>query len=301
MKKHKTNSNSPHRRPRPALSEVAVKAAPTVAPSTADNYFTALSSLQTFLGCPTVYATDITPERLHEYQRWLSIRGTSMNTISCYMRSLRSLLNKAGYKKAGSNFAHVFTGTQRTRKRAASIMEIQRLQLLRLPHGSRLCLVRDMFLFCIYAQGMPFVDMMSLCRGNIRQGAIVYNRHKTGQQVRVALTPELSHVIKTYAREDSDRLFPTLSLRYYNLLLKQLGQMAGIQTVLTSYVARHTWASIAYEMNVDLPVISQAMGHTDTMTTMTYIRQLNDERMEEANRLIMKAIKNPPLRKRWKR
>ena len=77
----------------------------------------------------------------------------------------------------------------------------------------------------------------------------------------------------------------------YNRLLNQLAQKAIIPH-LTSYVARHSWASIAYSLDVALPIISKAMGHTSTQTTLTYIREINDYRIDEANKGIISPLLN---------
>ncbi|MGP1536873.1 tyrosine-type recombinase/integrase, partial [Bacteroides heparinolyticus] len=80
------------------------------------------------------------------------------------------------------------------------------------------------------------------------------------------------------------------ALNRYNRSLKQLARQAGIAVNLTSYVARHSWASIAYEQGVDLPVISKALGHTDTKTTLIYIEGIKDERLAEANRKLLERF-----------
>ena len=80
------------------------------------------------------------------------------------------------------------------------------------------------------------------------------------------------------------------ALNRYNRSLKLLARQAGIPVKLTSYVARHSWASIAYEQGVALPVISKALGHTNTETTLVYIEGIKDERLAEANRKLLERI-----------
>jgi integrase/recombinase XerD len=95
------------------------------------------------------------------------------------------------------------------------------------------------------------------------------------------------------------------TLCYYNQELKKLGNMVGVKIKLTSYVARHTWASLAYINKVDLAVISQALGHSSTTTTQIYIKGINGNIVFKANRLVLntlikskKAKKKAPLGKR---
>jgi integrase len=79
-------------------------------------------------------------------------------------------------------------------------------------------------------------------------------------------------------------------LNRYNRSLKTLARKAGVTRRLTSYTPRHTWASVAYDQNVDLSVISKALGHTNTQTTLTYIKEISDNRLAEANHLIVGRI-----------
>ena len=76
----------------------------------------------------------------------------------------------------------------------------------------------------------------------------------------------------------------------YNRHLRQISKIAGLRRSLTSYVARHSWASMAYSNNVDLAVISKALGHSNTETTMVYIREIDDNRIDMANRKLLGTI-----------
>ncbi|MGI6816724.1 tyrosine-type recombinase/integrase [Bacteroides sp. KG122] len=133
----------------------------------------------------------------------------------------------------------------------------------------------------------------------IRHGVLTYGRRKTGRQVRVALEPCMLAILEKYRMDGTDYLFSILykvkdgrqvsvsyscALNRYNRSLKLLAWQAGISANLTSYVAHHSWASIAYEQGVGLPVISKALGHTNTETTLVYIEGIKDERLAKANR-----------------
>lgn len=125
----------------------------------------------------------------------------------------------------------------------------------------------------------------------------------------------MAAILRRHSRPGSPFLFPILDagmdagdaaasrrfasfLRTHNRRLKRLGRMAGIDVPLTSYTPRHTWASLAYARNVALPVISKALGHTHTQTTLVYIREIDDRRVEQANRKLLESIGSPPLGKR---
>ena len=263
--------------------------------STTANYLTALRSFMKFAKGQKVLLSDIAEPLLKAYEYWLRNENVGLNTISCYMRSLRALYRQLN--GSGDPFQGVFTGSMKTEKRAIDVQDIQRLRQLALPRGSRLEFARDVFLFSVYALGMPFVDLAYLRRHNIQNGFIVYKRHKTHQPIRISLEPCMMDILRKYKRDCSDYLFPIIRttdeqrayrqyqtyLGVYNKKLKELAQLAGIRKNLTSYTCRHTWASLAYEKNVDLSVISKALGHTNPQTTQTYIREINDNRLAEAN------------------
>lgn len=274
--------------------------------STRKNYFTAIGSFLDFCGGDCLIE-QMSPETMCAYQLWLKDRGLCLNAISCYMRSLRTVYNCAVSECGITDrhpFRNVFTGRMKTDKRSICEDDIRRIAALELVRGSLLERARDMFLFSFYAMGMPFVDMAFLRRSQIRNGQIVYHRRKTGQRVCIHVEPCMEEIMGRYSRHTaSDYVFPILTgiavdstdaaynakLSQYNRCLRMLAHRAGVNA-LTSYTARHSWASIAYKCNVDLPVISKALGHTDTKTTLTYIREIDDTRLRQANSQIIKML-----------
>lgn len=271
------------------------------AKSTIDNYQTALRSFSSYTKRPLAIE-DISPQLMEGYQRWLTEKGISLNTISCYMRSLRSLINKIQPEADSQRlFNNVFTGKERTEKRSLSIEDVSRLRQLTLPSQSSLSFARDLFLFSFYALGMPFVDIAHLRETQIKNGYIDYRRHKTGQRVCVKLEPPMLRIINRYHVAGSPYVFPILNdgdgmgmgkgyeagRARYNHHLRHLGKLANVQRKLTSYVARHTWASTAYHSNVSLPVISKALGHSSPNTTQVYLQAIDDHSIEAANRMLI--------------
>lgn len=275
--------------------------------STAKNYRMAIRSLSRFLQGQQLMVRDISPELMTAYSQWLRQQGISMNTVSCYLRSLRAIYNKVVKQydlEDCKPFKDLFTGHAKTVKRSATGDDIKRLQAMILPKHSALQLSRDIFLFSLYAQGMPFVDVAFLRKEQIRDGLIVYERHKTGQQIVVKIEGCIQEIINRYSSADSDFVFPIItahrpaqaykqyqsSLRNYNRNLHKLEKLAGLKRGLTSYVVRHTWASVAYDTNVDLAVIASALGHTNTNTTRIYVRDINNRRLAEANHKVLGRI-----------
>lgn len=282
---------------------IAEKLRPTLSPSTIKNYLTALRSLKDYLG-GEIAIKQLDNQTFKGFEKWLLQRKVCLNTISCYMRSLRSLFRKVKGEADSEAFSSVYTGKAKTEKRAIEASDIIRLKSISLKPGSSLCQARDMFLFSFYALGMPFVDMAFLRKSQINSERLVYLRHKTGQRISVRLEPCMTEIIRRYQTDHSEYVFPIIDsndpykaykeyhqkLVGYNRALKSLGKKAGISANLTSYTPRHTWASLAYSSNVDLPVISKALGHTNPQTTMTYIRQINDARLEDANHGILERL-----------
>ena len=270
--------------------------------STIDNYRTALRSFLSY-SKPEASLRSVNVNLIEGYQRWLKQKGVCLNTISCYMRSLRKLFHEAKLKDCDACFENVFTGNVQTEKRALPIEHIRRLKDLQLAGRTFLRMSRDLFLFSFYAMGMPFVDLAFLRKTQIKNGYIIYSRHKNGQPIRVKVEPPMQEIINMYAREDSPYLFPILratepnaamreyetKLRRYNNNLKKLANVVGI-TSLSSYQVRHSWASLAFSQCTELPVISKALGHTNTQTTLIYIREINDSRVDEANISIIRII-----------
>ena len=276
----------------------------TRAKSTVDNYRTALRSLTLFVGT-SLPVGRLDCNLIEGYQHWLTDKGITQNTVSCYMRSLRSIIQKTWPETdIHQLFKGVFTGKEHTEKRAVPVDDINRLRLLKLPRRSPLAFARDLFQFSVYAQGMPFVDIAHLRKSQISDGYIVYHRHKTGQRICVKLESQMQQIINRYQVADSPYVFPILTSddsrqtaqayetarARYNRHLNVLSRLAHTQRKLTSYVARHSWASMAYHANVSLPVISKALGHTSPSTTQTYLQSIDDDSIASANNFLIRHL-----------
>lgn len=287
------------------LEMIAGRASEEVGVKTGINYRTALNSFRDFCGGRTVPVRNITQPMVFRYQRWLYAGGISPNTAACYIRQLRSLYNKAVKHYRLRNrypFTGIFTGNVKACKRSIALADINRIALADLSRSPELAVARDMFLFSFFAMGMPFIDMVGLRKSQVAGGFITYRRHKTGQEVRVSVEPCMREIMDRYAGCDGRYVFPFARcgtrtgayrkyqshLATYNRRLKRLGAVCGIPKGLSSYIPRHTWASAAYRNGVAVPVISRALGHTNTKTTMVYIRELDDRWIYDANRQIIK-------------
>ena len=276
---------------------------------TARNYTRTLRSFSGFLGGGELPFAAFTERLVEEYNAYLLRRGVVRNTVSFYMRVLRSVYNKAVRRRLAepaSPFGGVYTGVDRTRKRAIDERLIARLKSLDLPVSGALPLARDLFVFSYCMRGMAFVDMAFLRKKDMRDGAIHYVRRKTGQRMTVHLEPCMREIIGRYAprTRDTPYLFPVLTaedparayaqyqvaLNYYNRLLKKLASLLGLDSGLSSYTSRHSWATAARNHNVPLPVISAGMGHTSERTTQIYLSALETSVIDSANRKILASL-----------
>lgn len=266
--------------------------------STVENELTAVRSFAKYVDRNLTMA-DITPQLIHGYERWLLDRGIKPNTSACYLRSLRAVLNRCGMD-GNSLFAEVHTGREVTEKRAADIKTIQKIKEVTLNPDSFLSLARELFIFSIMAMGIPFVDLAHLRKSDIRDGYLIYHRRKTRKKVKVKIEPCMQEIISRRCNHNSPYLFPLLRgntekeyhslLCRYNRALAQISINSGLKRKVTSYTPRHTWASMAYKKGEKLAVISKALGHSSPMTTLAYLKEIDDTALEQANRCLLKEF-----------
>lgn len=240
------------------------------------------------------------------YESWLNARGVCPNTSSYYLRNLRAIFNRAVEQGrvtvAQSPFKHVYTGIGKTQKRAIPLERIRQIRDLDLP-SKPLAFARDIFLFSFYTRGMSFVDMAFLKKTDLHHGILRYRRRKTGQQLLVKWEKPMQELVDRYDTTGSPYLLPLIrkhgsdEWRQYqnevhriNRNLKVIGEQIGLPIPLTTYVARHTWASIAQSKQVGLSVISEALGHDSEKTTQIYLASLDTHAVDQANSLILGAL-----------
>ena len=274
---------------------------------TALNYEKTMKNFAEFLGGVNLPFSAMTEQLIADYNAFLVQRGMVRNSVSFYMRIMRAVYNKAVRQKLVEQshpFTEVYTGIDRTRKRAVSESIITQLHRLELEAGTPLALCRDIFIFSYCTRGMAFVDIAYLKKENIQNGVICYARRKTGQLLSVRIEPSIQRIIDRYADTESPYVFPILSsldaneayeqyqvaLNTHNRLLGRLSEMLECGCKLTSYTSRHSWATAARNHNVPISVISQGMGHTSEQTTQIYLTMLENSVIDDANKGIIGNI-----------
>lgn len=267
-----------------------------------------LNSFSEYLYGEDITFTELNEVLLLDYEEWLEERGVTRNTSSFYMRHLRSVYNKAvkqGLAHQTFPFRNVYTGIDKTRKRAVDERVIAKLKALDLSEMACLSLARDLFIFSYGTRGMSFVDMAYLKYENIANGVIRYVRKKTGQPLSIRIEPSIREIMERYRKKvHATYVLPVIcsdneqeayrqyqnKLRYYNKMLKKLSELLGDNIELTSYTSRHSWASVAHKRNVPLAVISDGMGHNSEKTTQIYLDSMNEELIDSANAEIVALL-----------
>ena len=274
---------------------------------TSETYTSALNSFRKFRNNEDIAFDDIDSDVMIAYEAYLKACGVSPNSSSFYIRNLRAVYNRAVEKGLTSQrfpFKHVYTGIEKTTKRAVSLKIIKQIKDMDLSHNPASDFARDMFLFSFYTRGMSFVDMAYLQKKNLNSGVLSYRRRKTGQQLYVKWERCMQEIVDKYDTSGTDYLLPILdtnnllqarkqyiyALHKVNRYLKKIGEIFNLSIVLTLYVARHSWATIARSKNVPVSVISEAMGHDSETTTRIYLASLDTNAVDNANSLILESL-----------
>ena len=273
---------------------------------TSETYQQTLYSFMRFRNGVDLDFDRLDADMVGQYESYMRANCLSRNTTSFYMRILRCIYNRAseeGLAQQTDPFKRVYTGVDKTAKRAITLKEIRRIKELDLTDNPGLDYARDMFLFSFYLRGMSFIDLAYLRKKDLANGYITYIRKKTGQQLTIRWERSMQEIVDKYPENPTQYLLPIITRQdgterkqYLNKILcvnrklKQIARMAKIATPLTMYVSRHSWASIAKSKNVPLSVISEGMGHDNEETTRIYLASIQTNQIDDANSRILKEL-----------
>lgn len=207
-------------------------------------------------------------------------------------------------------------GYEETRKRALNIEQLRTVAEADLEDAPKLGMARDLFILSYYLRGIPFIDLAYLRKTDIHDNVLCYHRSKTGRVLSITLEPWMWEIIERYRCENPDspyllriirnpgsipeeRRQYESALRLYNKHLYRLSLLLGLEVRLTSYVARHTWATLAYNEDIPVAKISAGLSHASEEITHTYLRSFSTEQLAVVN-LQMAALINPEAEKEWR-
>lgn len=273
---------------------------------TSETYQAALKSFMQFRENKDLLLDEITSDMMLMYEAFLRNKGITKNSSSFYMRILRAVYNRAVEKELTQQrfpFKRVYTGIDKTVKRAIPLKMIKQIKNLDLSQNPTLDFARDMFLFSFYTRGMSFIDMAYLKNKDLANGMLTYRRRKTGQKLFIKWEKCMQEIVDKYDTMYNSYLLPIIrnpninerkqyenALRLVNNKLKDIAEIIHLQIPLSTYVARHAWASIAKSKNIPISVISEGMGHDSEMTTQIYLSSLDTSAVDRANELVLKEL-----------
>lgn len=277
---------------------------------TAGKYETCKSLLeQCNLGKKRFEQVDL--QYLQDFEAYMTRKGNSSNSLATSFSVLRAIYNKAVKQKVFAETENPFRQYnigrfwKSTRKRAITKEDVRTIQLLVLPESTEsysLSFARDIFLFSYCVAGINFKDIATLKYGDIQNGRIYYQRHKTGKELNSPILPQTRAILERYSKpyaSPDDYIFPILDrhihkseqqicnrvhkvIGHVNANLKRIAEMAGLHVNLTTYVARHTFATVLKRSGVNIAIISESLGHSDLETTQIYLDSFENSQIDEA-------------------
>ena len=244
---------------------------------------------------------------LNKYEKWLRSKGNKETTMSLMFRSLRSAYNKAIKAKCARKSDYPFDEYKinkfdtKTQKRAIAKTEVLKFtkEVDNIGKRQYVQLSKDIFIFSYLCGGINFTDIANLTKANITNGRLHYIRQKTGKLIKLGISEEAMQIIKKYESESKGYLFPILNtnihktpLQKQNRIHKMLGKInknlkliatqLNVDANMTTYVARHSFASVLKKSGVSIALISEALGHSDLSTTQVYLDSFDNEQIDTA-------------------
>lgn len=276
---------------------------------TADNYANVYRSVSEFMGkrVKKFCVDEITTTWLNSYL--LHLNGAcklSPGSVDNYLRILCALYNKAVKEHSIPVGAHPFSDIHilvpDTLKRSLEKEDILRVIDIDLSGKGELCKACDLFMFLFYARGMCFVDVFNLRYDAVEGNHISYRRSKTSAPLQVKIVEEMKVIMERYREDGNPYVFPFLhrnqytgkeisersALRRINRQLGQIGKVLGL--TLTTYVARHSWASLVEECGMSIAIISQGMGHSSERVTKIYMKGMPSHVIDNANEEMLNRL-----------
>jgi integrase/recombinase XerD len=267
-----------------------------------------------FLKDKNVYFKDITPTVLSKYEVYLRANNNIDSGVSAKMRTIRALYNDAIRKGCASKEHYPFTGykisklKESSNKRALSIEDVHKVINLNITEHPALIDSRNYFVFSYYARGMNFNDMMRLRWENIVDDKIIYVRSKTKARFIIKTLEPVQQILDYYKSQKraTKYVFPIIlkedstpmeleyrkerTIKKYNKDLKAIATICKIEGKITSYVARHSFATNLKQSGVSTDIISEAMGHQNLSITQVYLKELENDVIDSAMETLLQKV-----------
>ena len=272
------------------------------------------TSLTKFCRSLDFYFIDIDAEWLKRYEQWLRVeRHYSDNSIGIRFRSLRVLYNSAItdglIKKTDypfdtfkvSRFKEATAKRSLTKEDIRRIMDCEVRTLTKYPKPF-LQLAKDLFLFSYLSCGINLTDILHIRYADIVDGRLVFNRQKTGKLLSFQLQPAVLDILDKYRQPNAhpqDYIFPVLRRSVHvtaqqqygrvqrtnkriNRYLKLIGEHLHLPITLTTYVARHSFATVLKRSGVSTSIISESLGHSSEKITQIYLDSFENSQIDAA-------------------
>ncbi len=266
-------------------------------------YEVSLNSFKKYAVSLDIPFSDINVTWLKKYEAWMLQQGLAVNTIGTRVRHLRAVFNMAIEYHVIDKECYPFNAykvskiSQSPPKRAMTKADIQKILAYR-PKTDMERLALALFTFSYFTAGINFIDMAMLKQENIVDGKLCYTRAKTKKQIIIPLQEEAMEVISKYSANGSAYIFPIFSayhksevqkanrlhkvLAKVNRSLKQIGKELDLPIKLTTYVARHSFATVLKRAGVSTSLISESLGHSSEKITQIYLDSFEKSQMDEA-------------------
>lgn len=253
--------------------------------------------------------SEIDLEWLNQYEKWLISRKNAETTMSLLFRTLRSTYNKAIEQKIVRKDPYPFNSFKmskfsvKTRKRAISKEDIKKVIEFDITEETEMMqLSRDIFVFSYLQSGINLTDIANLKYENITDNRLQYIRQKTNRFINIPLQEEALKILQKYYYPEAilnDYVFPILNRKVHitgmqkfnrihkimgkvNINLKKIAEIVNIDANLTTYVARHTYATVLKRSGVNTSIISESLGHSSEKVTQIYLDSFENSQIDEA-------------------
>lgn len=284
---------------------------------TAVSYECAKASLEKFK--PGLKYADVTPALLRKYENWMNENGNSQTTVGIYLRSLRTIFNRASIDKAlypfGEKKGKYSIPTGRNIKKALNLQELAKIYHYQPQPGSTEEMAKDYWFFLYLCNGMNVKDFCLLKRKNIEGDILTFQREKTKRSKReqlptvVSLKPEAKAIISKWGQPTLNPeayVFPHLHkgltaeqerqivqqlTKTINKYMKAIARELEISKPVTTYFARHSFATVLKNSGASMEFISEALAHSSQQTTKSYLSGFEQETIHKTTDALLNFAK----------